>query len=135
MADEVELWRAALQQCLHDHSHQLPNVLENLANSLVRRFQQWGVLSDLDEAVNLHQAALARRTATHPLRSNSLNGLAIALQLRFHQRGVQGDLDEAIKLHRATLALRQPGHPDRPMSLANLAGCLQDRCVRLDVLI
>ncbi|KIK43349.1 hypothetical protein CY34DRAFT_717558 [Suillus luteus UH-Slu-Lm8-n1] len=134
MADEVELWRAALQQCLHDHSHQLPNVLENLANSLVCRFQQWGVLSDLDEAVNLHRAALARRAASHPLRSNSLNGLAIALQLRFHQRGVQGDLDEAIKLHRATLALRQPGHPDRPMSLANLAGCLQDRCVRLDVL-
>lgn len=134
MADEVEMWRAALQQYLYDHSHQLPDVLDNLAISLVHRFQQRGVLSDLDEAVDLHRAALARRAATHPLRSNSLNGLAVALQLRFHQRGVQSDLDEAIKLHRDILALRQPGHPDRPMSLANLAHCLKDRCVRLNVL-
>ncbi|KAG1880049.1 CHAT domain-containing protein [Suillus subluteus] len=134
MADGVELWRAALQQCLHDHSHQLPVFLEHLAISLVDRFQQRSVLSDLDEAINLHRAALARRAAGHPHRSNSLNDLANALQLRFQQRGILDDLDEAIKLHRATLALRPPGHSDRPMSLSNLAGCLHDRCVRLDVL-
>ncbi|KAG2036406.1 CHAT domain-containing protein [Suillus americanus] len=134
MGDDVELWRAALQQCLHDHSHQLPIFLEHLAISLVHRFQQRGVLSDLDEAINLHRAALARRAAGHPLRSNSLNDLANALQLRFHQRGVLNDMNEAIKLYRAALTLRQPGHSDRPMTLSNLAGCLHDRCVRLDVL-
>ncbi|KAG2125684.1 CHAT domain-containing protein [Suillus clintonianus] len=57
---------------------------------LRHRFQQLGVLSDLDEAVELHQAAL---------------------QLRPPRRGIRSDLDEAIELHRAALLLCLPLAP------------------------
>ncbi|KAG0700354.1 CHAT domain-containing protein [Suillus ampliporus] len=79
--------------------------LNNLANSLQARFQQRGALSDLDEAIELHQAALMLHLPGHSDRSMSLNNIAISLQARFQQWGVLSDLDEAIDLHRAALVL------------------------------
>ncbi|OAX38917.1 hypothetical protein K503DRAFT_653679, partial [Rhizopogon vinicolor AM-OR11-026] len=69
--------------------------LNNLADSLRGRFNQRGILSDLDEAIDLHRAALALRPPGHSNRSQSLNNLAISLRGRFKQRGVVSDLDEA----------------------------------------
>jgi hypothetical protein len=73
--------------------------LNNLATSLRIRFEQRGVSSDLDEAIELHQAALILCPPGHYDRSSSLNNLAVSLHDRFEQRGVQSDLDEAIDLH------------------------------------
>jgi len=101
--------------------------LNNLAVSLSDRFNQRGVLSDLDEAIDLKRAALALRPPGHSDRSTSLNNLAVSLSDRFNQQGVLSDLDEAIDLERAALALRPPGHSQRSVSLNNLAKCLQDR--------
>ncbi|OAX35461.1 hypothetical protein K503DRAFT_696998 [Rhizopogon vinicolor AM-OR11-026] len=88
---------------------------------------QRGVPSDLDEAIDLHRAALALYSPGHSDRSSSLNNLAISLQARFKQRGVLSDLDEVIDLHRAALALHPPGHSHRSSSLNNLATALQSR--------
>ncbi|KAG0702961.1 hypothetical protein DFH29DRAFT_1068853, partial [Suillus ampliporus] len=126
MADNVEWCRATLQECPPGHSR-LPLSLNNLATSLQDRFKQRGALSNLDEAIELHQAALALRPPGHSDRSTSLNNLATSLQDRFQQRGVLSDLNEAIELHRAALALCPPGHSDRSTSLNNLALTLQDR--------
>ncbi|KAG2130228.1 CHAT domain-containing protein [Suillus clintonianus] len=109
---------------------QFPKMM--LAISLVCRFQQRSIVSDLDEAINLHRAALQLRPTGHPHRFSSLNDLAIALLLRFQERRVLSDLDDAIKLHRATLALHPPGHPCRPISLSNLAGSLRNRSMQLE---
>ncbi|KAG1829970.1 CHAT domain-containing protein [Suillus variegatus] len=94
-------------------------------------------MSDLDEAIELHRAALLLRPPGHSNRSSSLNNLAISLHNRFRQRGITSELDEAIELHRDALLLRSPGHSDRSWSLNNLAlkpsrqipaACLRDRC-------
>ncbi|KAG1840974.1 hypothetical protein C8R48DRAFT_620558, partial [Suillus tomentosus] len=84
-------------------------------------------MSDLDEAIELHRAALLLHPPSHSLRSNSLNNLAISLRDRFKQRGMMSDLDEAIELHRAALLLLPSGHSDRSNSLNNLANSLRDR--------
>jgi len=73
--------------------------LNNLAISLRVRFEQQGVLSDLDEAIDLLRAALALCPSGHSDRSMSLNNLANSLRDRFKQRGVLSDLDEAFTLH------------------------------------
>ncbi|KAG1747924.1 CHAT domain-containing protein [Suillus paluster] len=84
--------------------------LNNLAISLRARFRQRGVLSDLDEAIELHRAALLLCPPSHSDRSASLNNLAnslqdrfeqrgVFLQDRFEQRGVLSDLEEAFRLY------------------------------------
>ncbi|KAG1875793.1 TPR-like protein [Suillus subluteus] len=84
-------------------------------------------MSDLDEAIELHRAALLLHPPGHSDRSSSLNNLAISLGSRFEQRGIMSDLDEAIELHRAALLLYPPGHSDRSSSLNNLArGIMSD---------
>jgi hypothetical protein len=57
MADNVEQLRVALQECPPGHSGR-PASLQKLANSLRGKFQQRGVLSDLDEAIELYRAAV-----------------------------------------------------------------------------
>jgi hypothetical protein len=94
--------------------------------SLAERFTQRGVPSDLDESIELHQAALLLRPPGHLLRSLSLSNLATSLGVRFRQRGVPSDIDESIELHRAALLLRPHGHSDRSLSLNNLATSLAD---------
>jgi CHAT domain-containing protein len=86
-----------------------------------------GVLSDLDEAIELDQAALALHPPGHSNQSSSLNNLGIHLYARFEQRGVLSDLDEAIDLHQAALALCSTGHSNWSYSLQNLAFSLLAR--------
>ncbi|KAG1851690.1 TPR-like protein [Suillus subluteus] len=84
-------------------------------------------MSDLDEAIVHHRAALELLPPCHSNRSIFLNNLALSLRDRFLQRGIMSDLDEAIELHRAALLRRPPGHSDRPSSLNNLAASLHHR--------
>ncbi|KAG2120264.1 TPR-like protein [Suillus clintonianus] len=126
MADMVQECRAALQRCPLGHSDRSA-CLYNLAISLHDRFEQRGVPSDLDEAVELFRTALVLCPTGHSHRSGSLNNLANCLVNRFEQRGIPSDLDEAIELHRAALLLRPRGHSDRSMTLNNLANSLVNR--------
>jgi len=108
--------------------------LNNLATSLSDRFNQQGVLSDLDEAIDLERAAFALCSPGHCDQSMYFNNLAASLNDRFKQRGVLSDLDEAIDLERAALAHHPPGHSDRSMSLNNLAVSLSQRFKQRGVL-
>ncbi|KAG0693350.1 CHAT domain-containing protein [Suillus ampliporus] len=98
--------------------------LNNLATSLLTRFKERGVQSDLDKTIELHRAALQLRPPGHPDRSMSLNDLSTSLLTSFRQRGVQSNLDEAIELHRAALELRHTGHSRRSTCLNDLAESL-----------
>jgi hypothetical protein len=71
---------------------------------------QLGVLSDLDESIELNHAALLLYPPSHDLRSLCLNNLASSLRDRFMQRGAPSDLDESIGLHQAALLLQPPSH-------------------------
>jgi CHAT domain-containing protein/tetratricopeptide (TPR) repeat protein len=122
----IEQWRAVLQCCPNRHPDQWL-YLSILATSLHDRFKQEGVLSDLNEAIDLCRAALALCTIGHPNRSDCLNDLAVGLFGRFQQEGALSDLDEVINLNKAALALRPLGHSDRSVSLGNLANSLYVR--------
>jgi hypothetical protein len=89
MEDNVEELRVVLQGCPSGYSDQ-SLYLSKLALSLYSRFQQRGILSDLDEAIDLDQAALALCPPGHSNRSSSLSNLAIHLYARFDSlsRGV-----------------------------------------------
>ncbi|KAG2031975.1 hypothetical protein BDR03DRAFT_874868, partial [Suillus americanus] len=89
---------------------------------------------DLDEAIDLHRAALVLCFPGHFNQSLSLNDLTTSVHNRFLQRGVLSDLDEVVELHRAALAVCPPGHPDRSTSLNNLANSLQDIFLQWGVL-
>ncbi|KAG2032946.1 hypothetical protein BDR03DRAFT_1014798 [Suillus americanus] len=73
--------------------------LNNLAASLRARFLQQGIMSDLDEATELHRAALLLCPPGHSDRSSSLDNLAATLHDRFKQRGIQADLGEVFSLY------------------------------------
>lgn len=78
------------------------------ASSHYIRFDQQSILSDLEEAIELHRAALALRPTGRSHRSMFLNSLANSLRVRFHQRGVISDLDEANEFHQAALVFHPP---------------------------
>ncbi|KAG2127526.1 hypothetical protein DEU56DRAFT_915738 [Suillus clintonianus] len=123
-ARALKAWRYSLS-----NSWLLKFLLVALANNLAERLRQRGVLFDLDEAIELHRAALALCAADHPRRSRSLNNFAKSLRDRFNyphrsrssndlanslhtrieQDGIRSDLSEAIELNRAALALRLAG--------------------------
>ncbi|KAG1845911.1 CHAT domain-containing protein [Suillus subalutaceus] len=132
MTDDVERCRAALKRCAPGHSDR-SYTLNNLALSLVDRFKQRGVPSDLDECIELHRAALLLRPPGHSDRLHSFNNLANSLLDRFRQRGVPSDLDECIELYRAALLLRPPGNSDRSYSLSSLANSLRHRFMQRSV--
>jgi CHAT domain-containing protein len=91
-------------------------------------------MSDLDESIDLHRAALALRPPGHSSRSDSLNNLAVNLYAMFQERGGMSDLDEAIDLDREALTLHPPSHPNQSDSLSNLAIYLYARFQQRDVL-
>ncbi|KAG1875785.1 TPR-like protein [Suillus subluteus] len=139
--EAIELHRAALllyppghsdrssvsEQSCTQPSSQIQASLNNLAISLRDRFKQRGIMSDLDEAIELHRAALLLCPPGHSDRPMFLTNLAKSLGDRLQQSGIMSDIDEAIELLRTALLLRPPGHPDRSTSLNNLANILQDR--------
>jgi hypothetical protein len=65
-------------------------------------------MSDLDEAIELHQAALPMHSLSHSSRSMPLKNVAGSLHDRFEQRGILSDLDVANELHWAALFLHPP---------------------------
>ena len=91
------------------------------------RYNQLGVMTDLEEAILLGRDTLALCTAGHPDRSMSLNSLSRYLSTRYNQLGAMEDLNEAIVLARDALALRPPGHSLRPSSLNTLSLYLSTR--------
>ncbi|KAG1848847.1 hypothetical protein C8R48DRAFT_614560, partial [Suillus tomentosus] len=108
--EAIELHWDALLHFLPTHSY-LSSFMNNLTDSLRDRLQQWGVLSDLNESIELHQAA----SLLHPLpdRSMSFNNLSAGFRDRPPQQYVPSDIDE---LGGAALLLRPLGHPDRCVS-------------------
>ncbi|KAG0691597.1 TPR-like protein [Suillus ampliporus] len=118
--EAIERYQDALVLCPPGHSLR-SMCLNNLAQSLLTRFEQRGVQSDLDEAIERYQDALVLCPPGHSVQSMCLNNLALSLFTRFEQCGVQSDLDEAIELHRAALKLCPPGHSDQSTPLDNLA--------------
>ncbi|KAJ2924103.1 hypothetical protein H1R20_g12990, partial [Candolleomyces eurysporus] len=96
-----------------------------LANAVLGRANQTGVLIDFDEAVSLQREVL-KLQPVH-LCSTSLNNLGGALVDRHRRTGTMEDLEEAISLYREALKQLPYPYPHRSTSLSNLVSALQSR--------
>ncbi|KAI5995589.1 hypothetical protein EDD15DRAFT_2119494, partial [Pisolithus albus] len=85
------------------------------------RYNNQGVVADLEEALTLYREALAILIAV------SLNNLGVNLQKRFGKRSTTHDLDEALELRRAVSELHPPGYPEQSFSLHRLTRCFSSR--------
>ncbi|KAJ7848420.1 CHAT domain-containing protein, partial [Mycena leptocephala] len=88
---------------------------------------QFGMISELDQDVELCRKALLVHQTTRRHPDVCLNDLGIALWRRFQQQGNFTDLAEVIKIHREALALCKQDHPRRARTLNNLGLALCQR--------
>ncbi|KAI5986694.1 hypothetical protein F5J12DRAFT_787205 [Pisolithus orientalis] len=105
------------------------DALFRLACALHERYKKEREIDDLNEAIDLHRAALKLRPVESVWyhRSRSLNNLACCLSDRYDEQGAVKDLERAITLGRRALGLRPPGHPLRGVTLHDLAAYLNSR--------
>ncbi|KAG2131084.1 hypothetical protein BD769DRAFT_1355449 [Suillus cothurnatus] len=78
----VERSQNTLQRCSLGH-HRRSTCLFNLSMDLHDRFEQFGSLSDLDEAFEFYEAALELRPPGISYRYATLNNIANSLRDRF----------------------------------------------------
>ncbi|GAO11095.1 tetratricopeptide repeat protein [Streptomyces lydicamycinicus] len=99
--------------------------MSDLGVALWARFERTGDQADLDQAVDLYQAAMRATAADHPNRARHVSNLGIALQRRYDCTGDQADLDAAIDRGRDAVQATPADHPDRAKYLSGLGGALQ----------
>lgn len=107
--------------------HERPAPLNNLANALQSRFQQFHELNDLELSIQHSSAALHLLPTYHPDRLQTLRTLAGGLFERFRQKGDAVDLETARSYYQAVLDLCSQEHPCHALALNNLADVLLAR--------
>ncbi|MEV5105533.1 CHAT domain-containing protein [Streptomyces massasporeus] len=101
-----------------------------LAHLLTDRYLFTGLVSDLDEAIELI-GGLLPTTPGQAQRRRLLNDLAGAHWRRFEYAGLAADLDASVQSMRAVLELTPAESNNRALYLSNLAGKLDARFVAL----
>ncbi|KAH7344210.1 hypothetical protein B0J17DRAFT_205473 [Rhizoctonia solani] len=99
-------------------------VAEVLSSVLSQRFEHFGDVDDMEEAVQtqMQVAALALEDGADPaLRAKSHGGLGRTLTAQFEHTGDPDDAELAIDHLNRALRMMPPGHPDRPAVLADFA--------------
>ncbi|KAG2339280.1 hypothetical protein BDR05DRAFT_992138 [Suillus weaverae] len=117
--------------CSEGHSER-DTYLNNLALSLLYRFNYQGNSDDLNEAISLYEEALRLRPVGHKYHDSSLNNLGTALITRFNQHYDVNDVMRVISLQHEALTLCPPGNPYRDYTLNNLASAVKARYEKLD---
>lgn len=102
-------------------------VLAGLSSLLHDRFNEIAQNNDLQEAIELGQAAVHSTPPDHPQLSARLNNLSLSLLSRFEQNAGPEDLDEAIALGRRGLDTTSPDDPRRSTILSNFGLALRTR--------
>ncbi|KAJ7921718.1 CHAT domain-containing protein [Mycena leptocephala] len=125
------LFEAAVALTADGHPDK-PSRLNNLGNSLLRRFERLGDLDDLNQSVFRFQAAVALTPDSHPTKPSWLNNLGSSLLSRFERLGDLEDLNQSVLRSEAAVALTPDGHPDKPSQLNSLGNSLLRRSEHLD---
>ncbi|KAF8594672.1 hypothetical protein BDV93DRAFT_579223 [Ceratobasidium sp. AG-I] len=107
-----------------------PEMLNELGNSLMSRFQHLGELADADRAIESYRTAIALTLPSSLNLYVSLSALATALLLRFERLGELQDIDHATYLLRYSVYLITSDDPRMPPSLDALGTCLISRFER-----
>ncbi|KAJ7466076.1 CHAT domain-containing protein [Mycena latifolia] len=109
----------------------MPSQLANLGNSLLRRFECLGDLTDINQAVSRHEAAVELTPDGHQEMPSRLNNLAHSLLSRFERLGALTDINQGVSKFEAAVELTPEGHRDMPTRLNNLGNSLFRRFERL----
>ncbi|EJD04542.1 TPR-like protein [Fomitiporia mediterranea MF3/22] len=128
LEESITLYREALATLPESDSFR-PIMAIDLGYSLCRKFDQYGDVPALEEAISVLRATLSLMAEDHPQRLLLLGNMAGALQHRFRYScgGKVEDLEESITLLRAALALVTDDDPSRSNLLDKLAYCLNGR--------
>ncbi|KAG1725330.1 hypothetical protein EDB19DRAFT_1915142 [Suillus lakei] len=102
-------------------------LLGDLANALVVRFQQQGSRADLACAMECHLSGLTLRPIGHPMRMITLMDFATALLIRFKEDSTLNDIHLAIDNFAAALSLCPFEHPARCALIMKYASALYSR--------
>ncbi|KAF8132583.1 CHAT domain-containing protein [Boletus edulis] len=99
--------------------------------ALLKRFERYGDLADLQRAITLLQRLVRSVSVWDDGYRIGLGNLGAALSLRFERLGELSDLEDAISTHRDAVHLTPDGHPDKPSHLNNLGLSFRGRFERL----
>ena len=95
---------------------------------LLHRFEQFGDLADLQQAISVLEASISVQDHQDPA---LLGNLGVALLYRFNHLGQLDDLEQAISRYRDAIDLTPDGHRGKPRHLNNLATSLLSRFMHL----
>ncbi|KAI9455287.1 TPR-like protein [Boletus coccyginus] len=98
---------------------------------LLRRFERFGDLADLQQAISVLEASVQSASVSDNGRLAGLTNLGVALLYRFKRLDKLSDLEQAISRHRACVDLTPDGHPEKPGCLNNLGLSFLNRFERL----
>ncbi|KAI0594107.1 CHAT domain-containing protein [Biscogniauxia sp. FL1348] len=101
--------------------------LSNSGYLLARKFERFGNLDDLEEAILLTENALDITPAHHPDRAARLNNLGNWLGVQFEQTGAMDHLKRAISKSEEAVQTTPHNHPSRAKRLSSLAHWLARR--------
>jgi tetratricopeptide (TPR) repeat protein len=130
LEESIYLYRKALDLSLltlplhNDHSGQHSGFLNNLANALLRRFEELHQHADIEESIALNREVLDLQSSLYPNQFRALYHLANALITRFQGMGQLDDLDESISLLRKASGL---AFSEKRVVLNTLGNALMER--------
>lgn len=102
-----------------------------LASALRDRYEETGLVSDLEEAVRLGRDIIARVPETFVHRAVFLLDFSLSVHWRYERFGAVADLDEAIMAGRQAISAVAQDHPLRSMWLSALSSYIQSRFLKL----
>ncbi|KAF8436546.1 CHAT domain-containing protein [Boletus edulis BED1] len=97
---------------------------------LLKCFERYGDLADLQEAITLLQKLVRSVSFLDTRYCEGLRNLGAALLWRFNRLGELSDLEDTILTLRDAVALTPHGHPDKPSGLNNLGLSIRARFER-----
>ncbi|KAF8444133.1 CHAT domain-containing protein [Boletus edulis BED1] len=99
--------------------------------SLLKRFERYGDLADLERAIGLLQKLVRSVSVWEDGYRASLGNLGVALLWRFEHVGELSDLEDCISTFKDANDLTPDGHPNKPSRLDNLGHSFITRFERL----
>ena len=111
--DAVQTWEKVVEHPLL-LADNLPQYLEQLGDSLVRRYKYNTEIPDLEQAILYFQQAVRLTLENHHDLPAYLNNLGRALLDRFNHLGELPDLEQAILHWQQTVKLTTESHPNLP---------------------
>jgi hypothetical protein len=105
----------------------VPMHMDSMGTSQLRRFEHFGDLSDLENAISNQQKAVDLTNDGHPDQPMYFSNLGISQLTRFEHLGDLSDFKNAILNKQQAVDLTDDRHPDKPMYLSNLGIFQQTR--------